>query len=425
MKKLYTNIFYSITAILGFASTPALSQTTQNAKPVTMRYVGNQQYIGQQQQIIPQQRQVAPTINSVYATPMHRVNEIPLYGKNKSMYFYNQPKNEDGKFSGIGLYLFGSFSTGKTTKGVNAEDYNSNFSYSIGSDGNKDMGDATGLTFGFGRSMSSNLNIELMYSKYSGMKYGNAIKNKMLTDGTDDFYPSEANEKCYDEEGNYLCYDKTTDSYKITSGGDINSDFFGIGFQYKLDGLTGGLFGMLKPYIGVQVGFAMNTLDDFNVFDPDGYSEGDEMYTYDDDGNTIVNDELKDVCTEASKCTTENYTDGDITFIGETNKTFGYGLELGFTIALENNMEIDVFFKRNMFGKVKTSGNALASYYETDTYFYSNDNGTCSNGFTEDSTSEWCFAEADIGTKDSKATNAVESGDLYMNQLGIKLKYMF
>lgn len=425
MKKLYTNIFYSITAILGFASTPALSQTTQNAKPVTMRYVGNQQYIGQQQQIIPQQRQVAPTINSVYATPMHRVNEIPLYGKNKSMYFYNQPKNEDGKFSGIGLYLFGSFSTGKTTKGVNAEDYNSNFSYSIGSDGNKDMGDATGLTFGFGRSMSSNLNIELMYSKYSGMKYGNAIKNKMLTDGTDDFYPSEANENCYDTEGNYLCYDKISDSYKITSGGDINSDFFGIGFQYKFDGLTGGLFGMLKPYIGVQVGFAMNTLDDFNVSDPDGYSEGNEMYTYDDDGNTIVNDELKDVCTEASKCTTENYTDGDITFIGETNKTFGYGLELGFTIALENNMEIDVFFKRNMFGKVKTSGNALASYYETDTYFYSNDNGTCSNGFSEDSTSEWCFAEADIGTKDSQATNAVESGDLYMNQLGIKLKYMF
>ena len=78
-----------------------------------------------------------------------------------------------------------------------------------------------------------------------------------------------------------------------------------------------------------------------------------------------------------------------------------------------------------MFGKVKTSGNALASYYETDTYFYSNDNGICTDGYSEDSTSEWCFAEADIGTTDSQVTNAVESGDLYMNQLGIKLKYMF
>ena len=423
MKKTLLNILSFTTAILGFASTPAISQTAQ---PVGMQYVGSQQYIGTQQQIIPQ-RQLSPTINSVYAVPMQRVNEIPLYGKNKSMYFYGQPKKEEGLFANGGLYLFGSFTTGKTTEGINSENFENDFAFPIGSTAHKDMGDASGISFGFGRAMSSNLNIELMYSKYTGMNYGKFVQ-------TSETYDDESDE-CIDEDGYNTCPPITeiSDNYEV-SGGDVTTDFFGIGFQYKLDGMFGGIFGgMLVPYIGAQVGFAMNDLADYTVYDS-GYPDGDLLYEdggTDPDSGEPMGDQLNSECENNfdpnNPCIQYDYSDGEIIFLGKTNKTFGYGLEVGFTIALESNFEIDLFFKRNMYGKAQNSGNVLSSYYVEETYFYAHDNSVspdCPDGgdLVEDT---YCVTETDGYIEESQSTGAVESGNVYMNQYGIKIKYMF
>ena len=430
MKKTLLNILSFTTAILGFASAPAISQTAQ---PVGMQYVGSQQYIGTQQQIIPQ-RQLSPTINSVYAVPMQRVNEIPLYGKNKSMYFYGQPKKEEGLFANGGLYLFGSFTTGKTTEGINSENFENDFAFPIGSTAHKDMGDASGISFGFGRAMSSNLNIELMYSKYTGMNYGKFVQSTITVDDyNEEVDPEEKNDMCYDEEGFYICSEKISDDYEV-SGGDVTTDFFGIGFQYKLDGMFGGIFGgMLVPYIGAQVGFAMNDLADYTVYDL-GYSDGDLLY---EDGGTdpdsgepmgdMLNSECENNFDPNNPCIQYDYSDGEITFLGKTNKTFGYGLEVGFTIALESNFEIDLFFKRNMYGKAQNSGNVLSSYYVEETYFYADENGdgaSCPGGwdFVEET---YCVGYSDGYIEESQSTGAVESGNVYMNQYGIKIKYMF
>lgn len=116
MKKLLnknTSIFAFVIAMMTGTSVSA-----QMAQPVGMRYVGNQQYMRARTSYMPNpnnQRYVAPSVNSVYATQMRRVNEIPLYGKNKNMYFYNQKKRDEGDFHDSGLYLFASYSTGKIT----------------------------------------------------------------------------------------------------------------------------------------------------------------------------------------------------------------------------------------------------------------------------------------------------------------------
>lgn len=419
MKKTYLHISYLSIAILGFANTPIYAQTPQ---PVAMQKVGSQQYIGQSQQIVPT-RQTAPVINSIYATPMQHVNDIPLYGRNKSMYFYNQQKQQDGLFADGGLYVFGSFSTGKTTKGVNAENPSNAFFNGVGSTAHSDMGDPTGIGFGFGRTMSSDLNLEIMYNKYTGLKYGNYVQNNYTYENEDDL-------ECTDDDGNNICEPITEklDDYEVISGGKISSDFFGIGFQYKLNHMFGSLLGgMLKPYIGVQIGFAMNNIEDYTISDPDG-SIDTPMDVEGDNGDIEPNPDCAGT-TENDVCTQIEYYDGEITYIGKNNRTFGYGLEAGFTLALENNMELDFFYKRTMLGKVQTSGTVLTSYTAVVTDFYTNPNAgsttDCASGYEISADREWCMAEVDKYTLDSEIKRNTESGNININEFGVKIKYMF
>ena len=166
----------------------ANQQYAPYAHPVAMQNVGTQQYIGGQTVLQGVQRdsvtgnvtptvQVAPTINSVYATPMRRVNEIPLYGKNKNLYFYAEKKPDESVFHDSGLYVFAAYSTGKNKNGINAEKsiYDDADNWFGGSDANSDMGTANGLTLGVGRQMSDSLGVEFMYSRYTGMKYGDYV----------------------------------------------------------------------------------------------------------------------------------------------------------------------------------------------------------------------------------------------------------
>ena len=388
----------------------------QTATPVGMQYVGSQQYIGQNRTITPNTKttKVAPQINSVYATPMKRVNEIPLYGKNKNVYFYNQPKKDEGLFAGSGLYMFAAFSTGSNNNGVNSEKDTGYWDdlYMGGSDSNTDMGTANGLTLGFGRVMSDTLSVEFLYSSYNGMEYGNFAK---LYD-----YDEE-----YDE---YFINDFT---YEVIDGGDISSDFIGIGLRYNLDNVFGMLGGRLKPYFGFQLGIAQNTISDYTFSDPNGYIDGPDV-------NYLLTVSDEDIAAEGlidnQIYTDYAYSNGTITFIGKTTKTFGAGLELGLTLELDSSIELDFFYKMNTFGKVKTSGNVISTYDETTTDFYIAPEGalSCNEGYTgyyngADGTYYICiannsFSNTGITTLEQRRE---ESGDMLFQQYGVKLKYMF
>ena len=427
MKKLLnknTSIFAFVIAMM--TETSVSAQMAQ--QPVGMRYVGNQQYMGTRTTYMPNpnnQRYVAPSVNSVYATQMRRVNEIPLYGKNKNMYFYNQKKRDEGDFHDSGLYLFASYSTGKNNKGINAEKSvwdADGVVYMGGSDSNTDMGTANGFTIGVGREMSKTLSAEFMFSSYTGMKYGDSAK--VLVELEDD-------------EGNiYEEVDST--SYEVVDGGKITSNFIGVGLRYNLDRFLGSFGGRLKPYFGVQVGLAQNTIDDFTITDPTGYTSGDIAPA------DLTQDDFTDSSEGLSVGTTYESTsvyDGELTTIGATIKSFGLGLEAGLTISLEGSLSLDIFYKMNRFGKVETSGNILSVYNEDSVSYYlpdnyntatSTDEVSCDSGFTATALTfgetPYFICQTGISTTENVQTltsRQKETGDMLFQQYGVKLKYMF
>jgi hypothetical protein len=371
----------------------------------------------QQPQTPPVQYQpVPPRINSVYAAPMRRTGEIPLYGRNKSMYFYNQPKNEDGVFSGAGLYAFAAFGTGTTSEGMNLEQ---DILVNIGSDANDTMGDATSFTIGVGRIMSSKLSAELFYSSFTGMSYGKFSREH-----------GEIDTETYDEEENPIYEPTIFENYEVISGGGISSTFFGLGFQYRLDNTFGAVLGgMFKPYVGFQIGIAKNDVADYTFSDFVRGSEGDVMYGAEVDNAWDENAPNPDFIEDGAGPDTAHeqidFDYGEVTYIGQTTSGFGYGLEAGLTMTLEGNLELDFYFKRSMLGKVKTSGTRLETYDEYYTDFYDNVEGCDENAKFYDDGNTFCVMDAGYATTHTVTPRVSESGNVVVNQYGVKIKYLF
>ncbi|MCR5506502.1 MAG: hypothetical protein K6F04_01485 [bacterium] len=418
MKKYLNTAFLSIATIIGLGA-PVSAQ--QYANPVGMRYVGSQQYAGTNTTFVNPNVQrtqyVAPQINSIYAQPMNRVSEIPLYGKNKSMYFYGQKKQDEGILSGSGLYMFADFSTGKTNTGINIEHGEVD---NAEADANDDMGTANGMSLGIGRVMSKSLSVEFMYSSYNGMKYGDWVK----------FYEEEEIESEDEDSDEVIIVQTVNDTtYEVIDGGNITSQFIGLGFKYNLENMFGSILGRLKPYFGFQLGIAQNTIKDFTVSDVDGYV-GDY---YIPDAN--VDEDIEYIqglsCTADEPCTAEEYSNGSLNFIGDTTRSFAAGLEAGFSVELEGNLSIDIFYKYNHYGKVKTSGNILSSYDLDETDFYVDaDLVECADGYAQasGSTDDYLICISDAYTTEgiqSLTQRRVQSGDMNLRQYGIRLKYMF
>ncbi len=423
MKKNLKFTLLSTATIFGLYTSPVSAQYTN---PVGMRYVGSQQYGGQSATLSNSNRNVqyvAPSINSIYAKPMNRVSEIPLYGKNKSMYFYNQTKKNEGPFADSGLYMFAAFSTGNTTDGINLEHGSVD---PAEADANDDMGTANGLSIGVGRVMSNTLSVEFMYSSYSGMKYGDWVKYYEEVED-ESAAPSEDEDEDEDAEVPTITVVNDTD-YEVISGGGINSKFIGMGFKYNLENMFGTILGRLKPYIGFQLGIAQNTIEDYTVSDEIGYE--------DDGTGEFTLPDLEAGETSPTSGEYSQYTDGEITFIGSTNRSLAFGGEAGFSLELEGNLSIDLFYKINNYGKVKTSGNILKVYNVEDTEFVlvqdiglDEDPGSvCPDGFEyEDSNDNYtlCISVSEPYEEQSLTQRRVQSGDLTFHQYGIRLKYMF
>ncbi|MBR1544471.1 MAG: hypothetical protein IJ638_00810 [Alphaproteobacteria bacterium] len=438
MKKFLNTAFLSITTIFGLGSSVAAQQY---ANPVGMRYVGSQQYTGTNTTVVNPNLQrtqyVAPQINSVYAQPMNRVSEIPLYGKNKSVYFYGQKKQDEGILSGSGLYMFADFTTGKTNTGINLEHGEVDNGEA---DANDDMGTANGFSLGIGRVMSNSLSVEFMYSSYNGMKYGDWVK--FAEEEEQEVESGDGGDEADDSEGDDSDTETITvktvneNTYEVTNGGNITSQFIGFGFKYNLENMFGTLLGRLKPYFGFQLGIAQNTIKDFTVSDEDGYTGDDYLPDPSDDDDIEYIQGLS--CTADDPCIAEEYSNGTLNFIGDTTRSFAGGLEAGFSVELEGNLSIDIFYKYNHYGKVKTSGNILSSYDLDETEFYVADSddaefdpdNPCADGYSGsyDGEATYIVCSADTNTTEgiqSLTQRRIQSGDMNLRQYGIRLKYMF
>ncbi len=447
MKNLFkTYIKYTTLTLTSLSVIMSSSAFAQNA-PVGMRYVGSQNYGGTTTAMMPQQ-QTAPVINSVYAQPMRRINEVPIYGKNKGAYIYDhRNKTEDtNPFADSGLYMFAGFSMGTTSSGLNSEKptFDGDF-YLGGSDASSSMGDVNGLTFGVGRVMSNTLSVEFTYSQYSGMNYG---------DYASIYYPEYIEDTDLDgnplpEEDIYIEEAYVDDfTFEVLDGGEISSEFIGIGLKYNLENMFGTVLGMFKPYLGVHIGITQNTIDDYTISDPFTTYGGNVSVFAGEVTTEMIEDVWIDADNNENSALKTGYkeiietSDLNYRILGSTTQSFGAGIEIGATMLLGGNLEMDIFYKYNTFGTIETSGSSLLSYYEFGQEYYiinDTDGETCPDGYSQSTspvpgagTSEY-FICIPTGTGDGSFEGEVqefsaelkETGDVNFTEFGLKFKYLF
>lgn len=378
-----------------------------------------------------------PNINSVYSQGMRRVNSIPLYGKNKYMYFSNTKYPDDADFHDSGLYLFGSYAYGQVNNGVNVEDgkldeetETGSSKYLGGSDANNSMGKVSGFSLGVGREMSSSLSVEFEYASFFNMNYGKFAKFWEEAEEEDEEEAEEENKK--KKKPSKSESSEVVNSSRKVSGGDISSDFIGLGFRYNLDRYIGSFGGRLKPYFGFKLGVAQNTINDYSIEDNDGYSKEDKAMT------DYTDDEYANLAT-VQQFTSDSYENGELTVIGKSSRTLGTVFETGVSLSLEGDLQIDLFYKFNKLGKVSSSGHVIANYDVTTTTYYKpsagldlGDNACDQGGRLETVESAdgnpigFCVVNSNTDEgiqemyKDQK-----ESGNMNFSQYGIKLRYLF
>ena len=171
------------------------------------------------------------------------------------------------------------------------------------------------LQLSVGASINNDLRVDFGYLRYSGLAYPSMVQS---ADGI----------------GGYV--DATVD------GGAITSNATMLNLYYNIDAYTGYLAGgMLRPYVGVGVGIALNTIADYVVYDGTFYSEMEPSVA----------------------------GPGDITGIsdvyayhnGGTTEQLAFMFEGGLTTELDGGIKIDFFVRYSNLGKVKTSGSIVLS----------------------------------------------------------------
>lgn len=128
-------------------------------------------------------------------------------------------------------------------------------------------------------------------------------------------------------------------------GGAITSNATMLNLYYNIDSFTGYLAGgALRPYVGVGVGMALNTIADYVVYDPTFYSEMDPAVAGAGDLTAI----------------------SDVTAYhnGGTTEQFAFMLEGGVTTDMNGGVKLDFFVRYANLGQVKTSGSIIVSQVE-------------------------------------------------------------
>ncbi|MCL2748535.1 MAG: hypothetical protein FWE50_00480 [Alphaproteobacteria bacterium] len=339
--------------------------------------VYNQQPM-QPQYVQPMQPQYVPVTGngtlSTAANPNRVTGAVPRVGSSAAAAGrqYYQPSDYD-RLADSGLYI--GLSVGYTMSlngGMRANYQNEKDAYfapGAFATANYKKDTILPLQLSVGAAINSDIRVDFSYSRYSGFSYPDHV---MTGDGVGGYTPA------------------------IATGGAISSTATMLNLYYNLDSYTGYMAGgALRPYVGVGLGIATNTISDYLVYDPEFYGE----YGI-EDGIT--------------------YPAGTLTAIsdiyayhaGGTTEQLAYMLEGGLSTELEGGIKLDFFVRWTGLGKVQSSGSIVVSQ------------------------TEWLSTGmAPIGTPGSEEpgaydsvfhyTNWYESGNLGTLDLGVRMRIQF
>ncbi|MBN2675621.1 MAG: hypothetical protein JXR30_00015, partial [Alphaproteobacteria bacterium] len=268
---------------------------------------------------------------------------------------------------------------------------------------------STGMGLTFGVAVSSATRIELTYTKYADLSYGDTASHS-------DYFGSR--------------------DLRV-SGGDIESNVLMGSFFYSLEDIFGNFSGgKLVPYFGFGVGLAFNTISEYTIYDdygPDldnrclGTSTTPVM-EYVSDGWYVYDDGIHDV---GVLC--DYVVDSETTYAGDTVQSLAWGVELGLTWKMQNQMYIDFYFRYNNLGNIENSGMVvndqwIMDYYDTGEYY---DQAGNDYDFLIDESDPINESDDDImvGVEEVNDVRAFydgkESTNLSITEFGVKFRLMF
>lgn len=257
---------------------------------------------------------------AVAVQPTRVTGALPRVGSNATAAGrrYYQPADYD-RLADSGLYV--GISAGYTASimgGISADyqgDSKSYFAPGSFSEAEYKKDTIIPLQLSVGAAINSDVRVDFSYLRYSGFSYPDVVQ--------------------------------TSDGYGLISatadGGAITSNTAMLNVYYNIDSFTGYMAGgTLRPYIGLGVGIAMNSIADYVVYDNGFYPEVDNP---------------------------ENYAAGTLTAVsdiyayhnGGTNEQLAFMLEGGVSTDVGNGMKFDFFVRYANLGKVQTSGSIVVS----------------------------------------------------------------
>ncbi|MCL2339005.1 MAG: hypothetical protein FWC51_03590, partial [Proteobacteria bacterium] len=251
---------------------------------------------------------------------------LPPVGSNvaAARQYYDQPDaTADDNVGGVYIGLGAGFSM-VTMGGMTADYAGQNYSYLVPGafkTANYKKNSVMPLEVVVGGDINSQFRIDLSYTRYNGLSYPDKVET---ADGNGGFIPVTA------------------------AGGAITGNAAMINLYYNLDSFTGAIGGgSIRPYIGVGVGIAMNTISDYVVYDGNfyyapGFASGSASPGFDPNNPVAVSD----IYAYHAGGTTEN---------------IAYKVEGGVTTKLSDGILVDLFVRYSGLGKVQSSGNITLS----------------------------------------------------------------
>lgn len=291
---------------------------------------------------------------------------------------------------------------------------------------NNSLGDANNLAIGFGVMSKRDYKVEIFYNNLSGLSYGE--------------YATASNQLCFEDFVNGEFY-YDCDKELSVEGGGISSYGFNIGGYVSIADFFGGKFldGLINPYIGGSIGITFNTLNDYTTYDDIGNAEAplyEDGEPWDIDGAPATPAECEGNPNCMSNAGYYEY-DGTITHYGATTNNISWSIEAGLSFELDSKTLLDVYYKHNNYGKVKSKGEIYYSYGTveildpTDEENTGNETGypdfctsnAIDSGYVYNQDTGWCELDGDI--VEGIIYDAGESGTIENNEIGVKLRLIF
>jgi hypothetical protein len=278
---------------------------------------------------VPQQQYVPVSGNgrmTTAANPNRVTGALPRVGSSSGIAGrqYYQPENYD-RLADSGLYIGLSVGYSMTVNGGIRSDYQNEpkgfFAPGAFEMASYKQDTVLPMQLSIGAAINSDLRVDFSYSRYSGLSYPDNIKTG---NGAGGFTNIKA------------------------TGGSVSSTATMLNLYYNLDSYTGYMAGgMLRPYVGVGLGIATNTISDYVAYDPNFYSE---------DG--IMEEEIY----EAGLLTA--ISDIYAYHAGGTTEQLSYMLEGGVSTEMDGGIKLDFFVRWTGLGKVQSSGSIVVSQTE-------------------------------------------------------------